>query len=195
MGPTFDDKTLEGLGLALEVPLELNKFAIKSIQKKYRDIFSRGISKTDKVLDSRRKMAFLPKGSIPIENPVGTAPAVKLEINLTTIFALPGVPEELKTIFENSIVPIIKEKIEDTEFFERNMQIEGIVESEIAEHIEKVMKKINYIYIKSHPQGYEGIPRINIHITSSGGKNRLENINKAAIELEKIILKMGGKIL
>ena len=181
--------------MALNVPLELNKDALKLIEDKYSEIYRKGISKTDQLLNSRKKMAFIPRGAEPIFNPIGTAPAIKFIFNEITVFCLPGVPSELKAIFENTISPYIKNKNGGEKFFEKTIKIEGIVESELAEHIERIMKEVENVYIKTHPQGYEGIPRINIHITSSGNDEILEYFNKAVKKIEKVIFEMGGKIL
>src|SRR3989475_12135498 len=55
-----------------------------------------------KLTSARRKMARLPLGATPLKNTVGTAPGVRLEAGGTIIFALPGVPREMKSIFRRS---------------------------------------------------------------------------------------------
>jgi len=195
LGPTFDDKTLQGVALALNIPLELNKEALKSIEEKYHEIFKKGVSKTDEIIKSRRKMALLPKNAVPLPNPVGTAPGVMLKTGDTTIFCLPGVPAELKAIFKESVLPYLKKINRNIKFYEKTIKTEGIVESELAEHIEKIMCEIPSIYIKTHPQGYEGTSRVNIHITAFGDEKRSDNLNKAVKKIEGIIHKMGGKII
>lgn len=195
LGPTFDDKTLQGVALALNRPLKLDEWALEIIRDKYKKIFEAGLTKTDKLLKSRLKMALLPQDATPLPNPLGTAPAVKIRYNKTSIFCLPGVPAELKAIFEQSIDPLIKSEIKGIEFYERALTVEGVVESELAEHIKKLMKIYRYVYIKSHPQSYEGSGKLNIHLSTSGGAERLEVLNKACGKIEDTIKKMGGKII
>ena len=74
LGPTHDDKTLEGLALALQIDLVLDKTAIEMLKKSY----SR-YSSNHRLDKTRLKMARIPKGSIPIQNPVGSAPSILIE--------------------------------------------------------------------------------------------------------------------
>ena len=105
LGPTYDDKTLLGIGKALKKNLVLNNKARDMIKKSYNDRRQKV-----KLNEARLKMAKIPVGSIPIQNPVGNAPAVLLFIKKTRIICLPGVPKEMKAIFLRSILPQIKVK-------------------------------------------------------------------------------------
>ncbi|MFW9877180.1 MAG: competence/damage-inducible protein A [Candidatus Thorarchaeota archaeon] len=109
LGPTFDDMTLEGIAIGLKRKLELNEHALSSIKKTYKHAYERGILKLEGMTKERKKMAYLPQGSIPLPNTVGTAPGVKIKEKNTTIFILPGVPAEMKSMFRNIINPILKE--------------------------------------------------------------------------------------
>ncbi|MFL6506823.1 MAG: competence/damage-inducible protein A, partial [Nitrososphaeraceae archaeon] len=60
LGPTYDDKTLEGLAVALHVDLILDNAAIEMMKESY----SR-YSSNHKLDETRLKMARIPKGSIP----------------------------------------------------------------------------------------------------------------------------------
>src|SRR5918911_2138622 len=112
LGPTYDDKILEGVALALHIDLIHDNTAIEIIKESY----SR-YSPSHKLDETRLKMARIPKGSIPIQNPVGSAPSILIESsrkdnigrstssfpsssstdNANTIIAcLPGVPKEMK---------------------------------------------------------------------------------------------------
>ena len=53
-------------------------------------------------------MATIPEGSTPIQNPVGSAPAIMEQAGGIVLFCLPGVPSEMKAIFEEHILPRIK---------------------------------------------------------------------------------------
>ena len=90
IGPTFDDMTLEGIARGLNTELELNEHAYNTIKKVYARAYKRGILKLEGMTKEREKMAYLPKGSIPLPNTVGTAPGVKISKENTTIFILPG---------------------------------------------------------------------------------------------------------
>ena len=84
LGPTIDDRTVESVARALELPLEINQTAIEYIQKRYSDLESQGIVDRDvsaSARNARKKMALLPTGAVPIYNPVGAAPAVVIDVD------------------------------------------------------------------------------------------------------------------
>ena len=109
LGPTFDDMTLKGVAMALNRELELDKHAYNSIKKAYDAAFERGILKLEGMTPEREKMAYLPKGGIPLPNTVGTAPGVKLSKGDTIIFCLQGVPTEMKSTFRNAVLPYLSQ--------------------------------------------------------------------------------------
>ncbi|MFX0096780.1 MAG: molybdopterin-binding protein [Candidatus Hodarchaeota archaeon] len=194
LGPTFDDKTLQGLGRAIDKPLRLDKKALTMIQVKYAKIQEMGVIKNAIITDHRKKMAMLPEGSIPLFNPVGSAPGVYVEHKGTQIICLPGVPSEFKAIFEESVVPIVREALKGVIFAEESFVLEEIVESELAPLIEQIMKKNPYVYVKSHPLGYEGISKVVIHITATGGEEAKRMVGEVSKILKKELTTRGGKI-
>jgi nicotinamide-nucleotide amidase len=171
LGPTFDDKTLQGFSKAFDRKLELDKTALKLVKSKYSKIFEHGRFQLTK---PRLKMAMLPAGAKAIQNPIGTAPAVMLTNNDIDFLILPGVPLELKAIFENNISRIIKKKNETCFFYETSFIIYGLLESQIAPLIDEVLAEINQIYIKSHAQGVEGSSAsfIELHFTAKCKKQK-----------------------
>lgn len=194
LGPTYDDKTLQGLAKAIGRTLKLNKKAFGMIQEKYNKIQQMGIIKNAKITNHRKKMAMLPEGTIPLPNPVGSAPGVYAEYEGVRIICLPGVPSELEAIFEESVVPVIKEMVKGTTFAEESFVLEEIVESELAPLIEQTMNKNSCVYIKSHPLGYEGISRVIIHITATGDEDVKRRVGEVANFLKRELIRRGGKI-
>ena len=99
LGPTYDDKTLEGVAVALGTNLVLDVNAIEMLKRSYARY-----SSSFKLDEVRLKMARIPRGSTPIQNPVGSAPSIlidtKIDSNIsstvlstyTKIICLPGVP-------------------------------------------------------------------------------------------------------
>ena len=91
LGPTHDDITLEGVSKAVGQPLEPHEEAKRWLKKhpRYKD----------------RKLspgtADLPRGSLMIKNTVGVAPgAIVTTQNEVPLYILPGVPSEMKAMFE-----------------------------------------------------------------------------------------------
>ncbi|MEE9377902.1 MAG: molybdopterin-binding protein [Candidatus Lokiarchaeia archaeon] len=191
IGPTFDDMTLQGIANGLNRSLELNQHAYNSIKKAYEHAHNKGLLKLEGMTKEREKMAFLPKNSIPLPNTVGTAPGVEIKEEETTIFILPGVPAEMKSIFRNIITPILKEK--KGKFIEKGFLFSGIGESQIAAYTNELEKKYPQLWIKTHPRIGLSV-QVEVSITAFNVKNGEELIDKALNEIREIVIKLQGKI-
>jgi nicotinamide-nucleotide amidase len=204
LGPTYDDMTLEGLSIALKKSLSINKNALSWILRKYNELKKKGIVKDSEMTPPRIKMAKLPKNSIPLNNPIGTAPGVFLTKKETKIFCLPGVPKEMMEIFKKSIEKEIIKDLKESSFVETYFTVKGIGESAMAPIIEEVGSRYSpHIYIKSHPKRGRLKVTVDFHLTSQNnvqcynkGKRFLKKrIKEAQDELESKLIKIGGEIL
>lgn len=197
LGPTFDDKTLQGIAKALNCPLQIHEEALEMIEKKYQQYLEERLVKERVELTSPRiKMATLPKGASPLPNPIGTAPGVLLKQNNVTIIALPGVPSEMEAIFDNSVVPLLKQISGNITFYETSISVTGTMESEIAPLIDKTMHDNPYVYIKSHPHGGEGIPHLELHFSTTAQNSNIakKHVSRALLQITELIQAKGGKI-
>lgn len=192
LGPTFDDMTLEGVALALNREIELNQHAYDSVKKAYENAYKQGFLQLEGMTKEREKMAYLPKGSIPLPNIRGTAPGVKIKEGKTDVYCLPGVPAEMKKIFSTVILPILKEK--KGKFIEKGFILSGIGESQMAPYITELEEKNPQIWIKSHPRVGLSV-EVEISITAFNVENGEEKIENALQELKKRVLKLNGKII
>ena len=188
LGPTHDDMTMAGIALALNRPLRLNKEALQLVKDHYRRLESKS-----KLTRYRSKMATLPQGSVPLPNPVGTAPGVKLQQSETTLFSLPGVPSEMKAIFRASINPYL-ESFHTSRPKEIEIRITGIIESALAPILDQARKIYPKLYFKSHPRGREtGIrPLILLHIYNIEPGVE-EGISDAAAYVMVQLARIGGR--
>ncbi len=195
LGPTFDDKTLEGVAAAFNRKLEVNQKALAMVKAKYIEYTKKRNLPQGEMTPARVKMATLPEKTEPIQNPVGTAPAVRLDLNGTVLFALPGVPSEMEAIFTETIEPLLKEAVGDRVFCEKSMFLEDIMESQLAPLIDKVMAANVGVYIKSHPLGAENKPHIEIHLTTAAKHEDKpeEMLTKAMRQLASLVKENGGK--
>ena len=196
LGPTFDDKTLEGLAKALGRRIEVNEEALKMVKEKYLSYVQEGRMEVAELTPHRVKMAKLPEGSGPLYNQVGTAPAVVAEHENVTIIALPGVPSEMKSIFDESVASVLKKAAHGVTFFETSIEATKVIESEMAPLIDKVMHSNPHVYIKSHPKGAERVPRIEFHLstTAKDSSTARKHVSNALIQLTELIQEKGGKI-
>ena len=180
LGPTYDDMTLSCTASTLNLPLELNQLALEMIIQRYKDLVTQNIIDSFSITDSRKKMAILPKNSIPLKNNVGTAPGVLIKYENKNIICLPGVPKEMENILIQEVLPLIDyDKVDKVN--SKVLYIDGITESELAPIINEFVST-NDLYIKSHPQGIiDGIYHIEL-VVSYHSKKFSESIINSIME-------------
>jgi molybdenum cofactor synthesis domain-containing protein len=209
LGPTYDDKTLQGVGTALDLKLVLDNTAVEMLKKSYsqRNLTTMTTTTTTtttnhELNDIRLKMAKIPMGSTPIQNPVGSAPSVLIETasKATKIICLPGVPKEMEATFSESILPQIKKIVGDFYIANSSYEITGVSEAMLAPALSNIVDShpANSIYVKTHPLGYtsDNKPRLRIQIVSKG-KDKSEvqmRYNNISNTLAEKINTLGGKI-
>jgi molybdenum cofactor synthesis domain-containing protein len=195
LGATYDDMTFEGMAAALGKKVVLDSRAVEMLKESY----ARHKLHYE-LTESQLKMATIPEGCTPIQNPVGSAPAIMEQACSISTFCLPGVPSEMKAIFEEHILPRIKKSVGKFVAEELNYNTRGLTEAMIAPVLIEIVKSHpkNMIYLKTHPRGYyrKKTPHIKIQLISRGDnekevKNRLAVISKV---IEKEIVKRGGII-
>lgn len=202
LGPTFDDKTLEGIAEGIGRRLEVNEKALKMIKEKYEIFLKKGRIEKIELTPPRVKMARLPESTEPLCNPVGTAPAMMAEVGQTLLVALPGVPPEMEAIFDESIAPLMKREAGGSAFYETSIYADHIMESILAPLIDYAMHDNPCIYIKSHVyvrshKTSEGQrPHIELHFstTSKNPEEAKNRLTTAITQLTELIQKNGGKV-
>ncbi len=190
LGPTYDDKTLEGVSRALNRELEINPKALEMVKEKYEG--------KAELTEARIKMAKLPKDSEPLKNSVGTAPGVLLMYKRSKIVCLPGVPAELKAIFEEEVKPLILKEMKRKYSVIVTLEIYELMESSLAPILDEVVKENPDVYIKSHPKGKEvGAPKIelDINVIHEDEKEARKRAMELAHRLKEKIIEKGGKVL
>jgi nicotinamide-nucleotide amidase len=195
LGPTFDDMTLQGLAKAIGVRVERNPKAVQFLKQSWKrrsnKLARRRISKAS------LKMAEIPKGTVPLANPVGSAPAVLAEMGSTRVVSFPGVPVEMKGIFKQHVLPILRR---DYALLSKRKEIwissVGIGESLISRTTSLLMRRYSgEIYLKSHPIGFDnkGKPLLRFQLISMNSLFSDRIIEAAARYLEKKIQSLGAK--
>jgi len=191
LGPTFDDKTLEGIGKALKRPLKVNPEAKRMVEDKYHQYLKEGrVEDKVELTPPRVKMATMPESGKPLLNPVGTAPGVLIKCDDTSIIALPGVPPEMEAIFDGSIQPMLRKIAGNAVFYESSMAVDGVMESDLAPLIDKTMHDNPYIYIKSHPgQRSEGKSHLELHLSTTANDSEIakKRVTKALMQITDLV--------
>ena len=103
LGPSEDDLTVDSIGTALDQSTVIDEEGASKIEATYR---KRGITEQSSI-DRGRRMARILEESQPMQNPVGFAVGMKIDIGGKTVCTLPGVPPEMKGMFEAHVAPMI----------------------------------------------------------------------------------------
>jgi nicotinamide-nucleotide amidase len=195
LGPTFDDKTLQGLAKALNQDTAVNPQALEMVREKCVEYAKkRNMPAEVEMTPPRVKMAMLPQNTEPVTNPIGTAPGARVEIGGAVLFTLPGVPVEMEAIFTQTIAPLIGKAVGSNVFCQHSIFAEGIFESRLAPLIDRVMEDNLGVYVKSHPLRSDGKPGTELHLTMSACQEQQPALalQRAADQLSKLIVENGA---
>jgi len=135
IGPTEDDLTREAVAEVFQRPLTFQPHLMEQIEELFK---RRGF----RMVESNRKQAYIPEGSIPIENPKGTAPGFIVEYPNGSIISIPGVPVEMEYLMENRVIPYLRKRfdIRHQVIRYRVLRACGLGESAIGLQIKDLMK-------------------------------------------------------
>jgi len=146
LGPTVDDVTRQAVARATGRELVLQPRLLDQI----RCFFDK---RGRQMGENNQQQAYLPKGAITIENPVGTAPAFIVETEQATIVTLPGVPYEMRYLTETRVLPYLRRKLGLTGVIKSKvLRTCGIGESRIDQIIGDLMRQNNpTVGLAAHP--------------------------------------------
>ena len=129
LGPTQDDLTREVVAEVTGRKLVRDPHFLDQLDQRFR---SRGFVMTP----NNERQADIPEGAIPVENPNGTAPSFIVEDPRGIIFVLPGVPFELKWLFDNEVTPYLRKKFSLSEIITyRVLKVAELGESLVDDRI------------------------------------------------------------
>lgn len=135
LGPTVDDLTKEAVCDALGVETELYEPALRQMEAFFAQIGR-------EMRPNNRKQAELPRGSLAMANPFGTAPGfVAFSAGGRFVACMPGVPHEMKPMLENALVPFLTERFDlHAGIQTRVLHTIGMGESEIDHRIDDLFR-------------------------------------------------------
>lgn len=129
IGPTQDDLTREIVAEVTGRKLVQDAGMLTQVEEHFR---RRGRPMTPNNI----RQSYMPEGAIPIKNPNGTAPSFIVEDPRAVIYSLPGVPVEMKWLFENEVEPYLRKKFNLAEVIHyRVLKIIGIGESGVDDKV------------------------------------------------------------
>lgn len=138
LGPTSDDLTREALSQALKKPLIEDKVALQHIVALFRQR-GREMSPNNKI------QALMPETATLIHNAEGTAPGIDIMSSSydARIFCLPGVPAEMKMMFESHVVTAIQSNLPGPPQTTRHYVLKtfGIGESNLEHQLPEIFRR------------------------------------------------------
>jgi len=143
LGPSEDDLTVDSIGMALGRETFIDEEGAAKIEATYR---KRGITERSSI-DRGRRMARILIDSNPMQNPVGFAVGMKIDIGGKTVCTLPGVPSEMKGMFDAHVAPMIMSQT-NTVFVARTFNI-SMVWKEFFPLYRRMQVDYPDIYIKN----------------------------------------------
>lgn len=128
LGPTDDDRTRNTVADLLGRKLRVNDEILRHIQERFRR-FGRAMPEINV------RQAMVPEGATILPNPRGTAPGLWLESNGRIVVLLPGVPLELRALFETEVGPRLARLNHSERLYTRELRIVGLTESEVEQRV------------------------------------------------------------
>ncbi|HHT9155035.1 MAG TPA: competence/damage-inducible protein A [Candidatus Tripitaka sp. YC43] len=179
LGPTRDDVTREAVALACRRKLALNKESQALIQELFR-------CRHQEMPESNLRQALLPEGATIIPNRIGTAPGYALSQNGREIICLPGVPEEMKKMFQEWVIPHLEGLIPGKRHtLLRKLHVFGLPEALVGEKIAHLMAP------EANPRAgtmvREGIITLRLHAEAEEEARAKSMLDGAEVEVRRLL--------
>ncbi|HUZ21622.1 MAG TPA: competence/damage-inducible protein A [Acidimicrobiales bacterium] len=127
LGPTQDDLTREAIAEVMGVELRRDPATLQVIE----DLFRR---RNRTMAASNARQADVPVGATTIPQRMGTAPGLVCPVGDKVVYALPGVPDEMKEMVERAVLPDLRARSGETAVIaSRTLRTWGITESGLSE--------------------------------------------------------------
>jgi nicotinamide-nucleotide amidase len=177
LGPTSDDLTNECLAAITGRKMVEYPEAREHVDAMFRK-FGR------KPTANNYKQALFPEGTRLIPNPLGTAMGALLDDDGTLFATLPGVPSEMKRMFEDTLEPLIRAR-SDGSIVSKTLWFAGIGESALAEQVQDFLDATDPTVAPLAGQG-----KVRLRITTRAATQR-EAENKIVPVEQEILARLG----
>jgi nicotinamide-nucleotide amidase len=129
LGPTQDDITREGLADAIGVELHRDPAIEDQLRRRFAAL-------RREMPASNLRQADVPQGAQTITPVRGSAPGLVLDVDGTRVYALPGVPAEMREMMEGAVLPELSALAGPSGIASRIVRCVGIAESRVAELVD-----------------------------------------------------------
>ncbi len=178
LGPTADDLTRDALAAAMGVGLELRAEYVERIRAFF-DVRGREMPEANRV------QAMFPAGSEPIENTCGTAPGIRARLGEATVFVMPGVPREMRVMYERDVQPVLASHTGGACMRAATLYCFGAGESDIGEVIRDLMARGRNPAVGTTAK--QGVIGVRVH---AWGDSR----DDASARLEATVAELRGRL-
>jgi nicotinamide-nucleotide amidase len=161
LGPTYDDLTRDALAEAAGVPLVRDP----ALEARLRE---RSAAAARSLQPMALRMADVPEGAALLGNPVGSAPGFRIDLPGGPVYALPGVPHEMRAITTERIVPELRSRVAKEVPLRRTLRTAGVWESVLATRLAPV-ESLDGVRLAYLPDPAE----VKIRITATGPDARV----------------------
>ena len=187
LGPTQDDITRDAIAKLMGVPLKRDETIVDNIRKMFE---SRGRTMTD----NNRTQADIPVGGLPIPQMPGTAPGLYCPVGDKVIYAVPGVPYEMREMMEHFILPNLQERSGQKAIIRsRVLKTWGNTESGLAEILAERIDELDGIGNPTLAFLASGIEGLKVRITAKAEDEVA--MNKILADEEQIIRDILGDVI
>lgn len=188
LGPTDDDRTREAVADLLGRRLEFNEGVLRHIQELFRR-FGRVMPEIN------RRQAMVPEGAVVIPNPRGSAPGLWIETNGHIVILLPGVPSELRAMFDQEVRPRLTRLGHDERLFTRDLRITGLPESEVEQRVSPLyaLYPDTETTILASPPGIQLHPRVWSRDAAKANQILDEMVKRMALALGEHLYSTDGE--
>ncbi|MFF0525505.1 CinA family nicotinamide mononucleotide deamidase-related protein [Actinomadura nitritigenes] len=173
LGPTYDDLTRDALAEAAGVALVRDSALERRLHER-----AEAAGRTLQPMAFR--MAEVPEGAVLLHNSAGTAPGLRVELDGGIVYALPGVPFEMRTIMDEVVLPELAGIAGLPAVARRTLRTAGIWESVVATRLAEVeaMDGVKLAYLPDPAE-----VKIRITVAGADAEGRLAAVEERVREL------------
>lgn len=193
LGPTSDDMTRQAIRGAAGRKLVKNADAWNHLVE----------TLGERAYGANEKQAYIPEGFSIIKNPNGTAPGFYGTVGSTLLISLPGPPREMRPMFYDSVIPLLRERFALGEDEREEYSTFVLAEAKLEECAEEADPSLSwgtrfqdyrislYVSGKTRKERDDAVARLNdivgLHRIEKGDREALELLKNTLLERESTI--------
>ncbi len=133
LGPTHDDLTREGLAYAIGEELTLDQELERMLRERFGAL--------GRMPESNLRQALRVPSAQVLDNPIGSAPGWWVERDGSVVILMPGVPSEMRLMWEQQVAPRLRTQLPEAALAVRTVKTFGMGESAVAEALGRLLSE------------------------------------------------------